>query len=140
MNIATTSTPRDKYLGQLLKASFATSLLIIAILAIIKIAPPSAHNGWSTASIVNVFLSIRALCSICVISIFSFQAWTKNTDEYYEWLVLLGILRFSYSKLIVNLLPKWTYLWMVRIVSIIALIVLFTSGLFLSAKALSLIK
>ena len=141
MDFNATSTSRDKLLGQLLKASFVVSLLTFAILAIFKMIVPSARGGWSVIPIVDIILlSVLALCWICMLSIYSFQGWTKNTDEYYEWLVSLGLRRSSYSRFIDGLFPKWMYLWTVRTAPIIVLIVLCALGLYLLADSFGLMR
>ena len=107
MDFNATHISRDKFLGQLLKTSFVVSLLTFAVLAVFKIILPSANGGWSVFPIVDVILlSVVVLCWICMMCIYSFQGWTKNTDEYYEWLVSQGLRRSSYSRFIDGRFPK----------------------------------
>ncbi len=136
MDFNATPASRDKFLGQLLKRSFVVSLLTFAILAIFKIIVPSTLGGWSVIPIVDIILlAVVVLCWICMMCIYSFQGWTKNTDEYYEWLVSLGLRHSSHSRFIDGMFPKWMYLWTVRTAPIIVLVVLCALGLYLLANS-----
>jgi hypothetical protein len=139
MDINPTSASRDKFLGKVLNRSFAVSVVAVAAFVIFKTILPGKHGGWSIFPVVDIILlSVPAFGLICAVSIYSFQGWTKNTDEYYEWLVSQGLLRSSYSRSVHSMFPKWMYIWTVRIVPIF--LVLCALGLYLLGVSLGLIK
>jgi hypothetical protein len=115
---------RDEVAGKLLNGSFTTALIIFGILVISKLIIPSNSAGWSIFPLVDyILISGFMLCFVCMLGIYTFQAWTKTKEEYYNWLVSLGLLRTSYSRFISGFYPKGMFLWVARLTPI--LIVLF---------------
>ena len=114
---------RDETIGKLLKGSFWTALSLFGILVIFKLVVPSTHGGWSIIPIVDyILIAGFMVCFICMASAYSFQAWTKNEKEYYEWLVSLGLLRSSYSRFMSRVYSKSMYLWSARLIPIIVVL------------------
>ncbi|HSL44350.1 MAG TPA: hypothetical protein VK897_13020 [Anaerolineales bacterium] len=64
---------------------------------------------WDDFTIVDVvFVSGLALSIISVTIITGFQAWTKEEDEYYDWLISLGMQRWM-LKVVQDSVPKSMY-------------------------------
>lgn len=114
---------RDKLAKNLLKFNYAVAFFFFGVLAIFKLIVPSTHGGWSDIPIVEyILISGFMLGIICGAGIYGFQAWTKNEEEYYHWLISLGLLRKSKFRLMSTFYSKGTYLWSARIISIIMLL------------------
>ena len=114
---------RDVLAGKLLKGSFTIALFIFGILFVFKLIVPASDGGWSVIPIVDyILISGFMLCFVCLASTYSFQAWTKDEEEYYEWLVSLGLLRTAYSKFMSSIYSKGMYLWTARLIPIIILL------------------
>jgi hypothetical protein len=83
---------------------------------------------WDDFSIIDVvFVSGFALSIISATLITGFQAWTKEEDEYYDWLVSLGIRRWR-LKTVQNHVPKSIYHVGARLAPILLILSLCIAG------------
>ena len=84
---------------------------------------------WDDFSIIDVvFVSGFALSIISATLITGFQAWTKEEDEYYDWLVSLGIRRWT-LKNVQDSAPKAMYHTGARLAPILPVLFLCVAGL-----------
>jgi hypothetical protein len=84
---------------------------------------------WDGFSIIDVvFVSGFAISILSASSITGFQAWTKEEDEYYDWLVSLGIRRWT-LKPVQNYVSKSMYHVGARLAPILLVLSLCVAGL-----------
>ena len=114
---------RDELARKLLKGSFWVALFFFGLLVIFKSVVPSNHAGWGIIPLIDyILMSGFILCFICLAGTYGFQAWTKNEEEYYHWLISLGILRKSNVRFLSSFYSKGTYLWSARLIPLITLL------------------
>ena len=119
------SNKRDRSAGRILNGSFVGLLICIFLIMIFKSLVPSGHGGWSVIPSIDFVLLLGfTLCLICMIATYCYQAWTKNVDDYYEWLVSMGLLRPPFSKTVSSLFPKWLICWNARITPLVVVLLL----------------
>jgi hypothetical protein len=88
---------------------------------------------WDDFSIIDlVFVSGFALSIISATLVTGFQAWTKEEDEYYDWLMSLGIRRWS-LKIVQDSVLKSMYHTGARLAPILLVLSLCVAGLLLVA-------
>jgi hypothetical protein len=84
---------------------------------------------WDGFSIIDVvFVSGFAFSIVFITLIASFQAWTKEEDEYYDWLISSGIRGWT-LKTVQNYVPKSVYHTGARLAPILLVLSVCVAGL-----------
>ena len=114
---------RDELARKLLKVSYSVAILFFGVLVIFNLLIPSTHGGWSDNRVVDYIIMSGFMVGFAsMVVIYGFQAWTKNEEEYYRWLISIGLLRKSKMRLMSSFYSKGTYFWSARLISILALL------------------